>query len=107
MSDDVAAIARDLEAVIATANAALDRLRALPARAPDARSDVGFDDLVRPGRIVKDFGVSRAHLHRLCTQHPISEPTGFALRVSARFLISRPRFERYARSNGLRRRETK
>ncbi|QHP69562.1 hypothetical protein EI171_21085 [Bradyrhizobium sp. LCT2] len=107
MSDDVAAIARDLEAVIATANAALDRLRALPARAPDARSDVELDDWARPGRIVSEFEISRSHLHRLCTLHPISEPTGFALRVGARFLISRPRFERYARSNGLRRRETK
>jgi hypothetical protein len=103
VNDDVSAIARELEAVIAAANAAMDRLRALDARAGEARSDAELGDWIRPGRIVKDFGLSRAHLHRLCIQHPISEPTGFALRSGNRFLISLSRFERYVRLHPLRR----
>ena len=82
MTDDIASITRDLEAVVAAATAALERVRALPAR---ASSDFEPNDWVRPGRIVKDFVVSRGHLPRLCARHPISGPDGLALRAAGGF----------------------
>lgn len=109
MTDDVAAIARDLEAVIAAASAVLDRLRARPPSAPEANLGDVFADLVRPMQIMKNFDVSRSHLHRLCKAHRMSGDgsTGFAFWNGNRFLISLSRFERHVKVHPLRQQGTK
>ena len=98
----------ELLATVAERFAALRAaVRATPFAAGEERPDAAPDDWVRPMRIVKDFEISRAHLHRLCALHPISGSAGFALRSGTRFLISLSRFERFAKLHPLRQRETR
>ncbi|MET4233378.1 hypothetical protein ABIA85_006671 [Bradyrhizobium sp. LA6.10] len=104
----IGAAETELLATVAERFAALRAAaRGTPSIAGEERPDAAPDDWVRPMRIVKDFEISRAHLHRLCALHPISGSAGFALRSGNRFLISLSRFERFAKLHPLRRRETK
>lgn len=111
----------DVEALIASAeqellSAITDRFAALraAARAPTVTapvSDSSIADLITPGRAVHLTGVARPTLYRLCKDHPIGSPEGFALwRVDEqRFLISQSRLERFLQGRPIRTRrvETK
>lgn len=84
--------------------------RATPSIANGLKLEAGFDDLVRPMTILKDYDLSRAELYRRCVEHPIGTPGGFSLRHAGEntYLISRSRFHLHYQQHPPKRRfETK
>jgi hypothetical protein len=59
--------------------ALIERLRAKAGEEPSAsQEDSPPRDLMRPGDAVHKFGIPRSTLHRLCREHPLGSPGGFA-----------------------------
>jgi hypothetical protein len=109
VTDDIAVTIRDLEAVIASAAAVADRLRALQARADTMpRSVADFSDFVRPMEILRDYAVSRAELHRRSKKYQIGTPGGFSYVPPGKKyrLISVPLWKRHLAQYPLRKRRS-
>jgi hypothetical protein len=105
VSDDVAAIARDLEAVMAAVGAIADRLRAIRAPAVEPQIDGAAgavreqpNDLIPAAVAARLAQRSKPTMNRWCKKHPWNAPDGFAVFMRGRWFVSRGLFEAYLRS---------
>lgn len=96
MNDVVASIIRDLEAVIASANAAIDRARALEARAAveAPQQDEGLE-FVALCVAAFESGISDSRLRDLCKSHPLDAPGGFGFKEGGRWKVHQGRYRAF------------
>ncbi|WJR74918.1 hypothetical protein [Bradyrhizobium sp. NP1] len=102
MTDDVAGIIRDLDAVVAAAGALADRLRAISARAADLETGAGAEmvrspptDLIPAAKAAELARRSKKTIARWCKSNPWDAPGGFAVFLRGRWHVSRSLFLKF------------
>jgi hypothetical protein len=98
MTDDVDKIRRDFETAVAAASAqAFDRLRALADASADRADDrhLRIKDLMPAAEAAALARVAKTTMATWCRKNQVFGDTGFAVRIGARWHVSRSRLIRH------------